>query len=105
VSRPLLQSTVSVWKSLEELGEMMRTLPLYSNHFLTIMCNVLMQYKVIEFSPLSRPGTVRSYKNKKMPFKNRTDLVQDPLKVDPISQHKYYIVYLHVQLQLNLKCV
>jgi hypothetical protein len=26
---------------------MMRTLPLYSHHFLTIMCNVLMQYKVL----------------------------------------------------------
>lgn len=47
VSRPLLQSTVSVWRSLEELGEMMKTLPLYSHHFLTIMCNVLMQYKEI----------------------------------------------------------
>jgi hypothetical protein len=47
VGRPLLQSTVSVWRSLEELGQMMRTLPLYSHHFLTIMCNVLMQYKVL----------------------------------------------------------
>jgi len=47
VSRPLLQSTVNVWKSLEELGGMMGTLPLYSTHFLTIMCNVLMQYKEI----------------------------------------------------------
>jgi len=47
VNRPLLQSTVNVWKSIEELGEMMTTLPLYSTHFLTIMCNVLMQYKEI----------------------------------------------------------
>lgn len=47
VSRPLLQSTVSVWKSIEELGEMMVTLPLYSTHFLTIICNVLVQYKDI----------------------------------------------------------
>lgn len=47
VSRPLLQSTVSVWKSMAELGEMMGTLPLYSHHFLTIMCNILMQYKEI----------------------------------------------------------
>merc|ERR1719466_375938 len=47
VSRPLLQSTVSVWKSMSELGEMMGTLPLYSHHFLTIMCNILMQYKEI----------------------------------------------------------
>ncbi|XP_023334937.1 exocyst complex component 4 isoform X4 [Eurytemora carolleeae] len=47
VSRPLLQSTVNVWKSIEDLGEMMVTLPLYSTHFLTIMCNILMQYKEI----------------------------------------------------------
>merc|ERR1719376_202393 len=47
VSRPLLQSTVSVWKSMAELGEMMGTLPPYSHHFLTIMCNILMQYKEI----------------------------------------------------------
>ena len=47
VSRPLLQSTVNVWKSISDLGEMMSTLPLYSNHFLTIMCNILMQYKEI----------------------------------------------------------
>ena len=47
VSRPLLQSTVNVWKSMAELGEMMSTLPLYSHHFLTIMCNILMQYKEI----------------------------------------------------------
>ena len=47
VSRPLLQSTVNVWKSISDLGEMMTTLPLYSNHFLTIMCNILMQYKEI----------------------------------------------------------
>ena len=47
VSRPLLQSTVNVWKSISELGEMMTTLPLYSHHFLTIMCNILMQYKEI----------------------------------------------------------
>ena len=47
VSRPLLQSTVNVWKSISDLGEMMTTLPLYSHHFLTIMCNILMQYKEI----------------------------------------------------------
>merc|ERR1719466_510139 len=47
VSRPLLQSTVTVWQSISELGEMMGTLPLYSHHFLTIMCNILMQYKEI----------------------------------------------------------
>jgi len=47
VTRPLLYSTVSVWKSIAELGEMMSTLPLYSHHFLTIMCNILMQYKEI----------------------------------------------------------
>ena len=46
VSRPLLASTVSVKASTDILAEMMVTLPLYSNHFLTIMCNVLMQYKV-----------------------------------------------------------
>ena len=47
VSRPLLASTVSVKASIDNLAEMMVTLPLYSNHFLTIMCNVLMQYKEI----------------------------------------------------------
>jgi len=47
VTRPLLQSTVNVWKSISDLGEMMTTLPLYSHHFLTIMCNILMQYKEI----------------------------------------------------------
>merc|ERR1712227_654594 len=38
---------VNVWKSISDLGEMMTTLPLYSHHFLTIMCNILMQYKEI----------------------------------------------------------
>jgi len=47
VSRPLLASTVSVKESLDSLAEMMVTLPLYSHHFLTIMCNILMQYKEI----------------------------------------------------------
>ena len=47
VSRPLLASTVSVKASIDNLAEMMVTLPLYSHHFLTIMCNVLMQYKEI----------------------------------------------------------
>ena len=47
VSRPLLQSTVNVWKSISDLGEMMTTLPLYSQHFLTIVCKILMQYKEI----------------------------------------------------------
>jgi len=47
VTKPLLQSTVSVKKSMDELVEKMETLSLYSHHFLTIMCNVLMQYKEI----------------------------------------------------------
>ena len=47
VSRPLLASTVSVKASIDNLSEMMVTLPLYSHHFLTITCNVLMQYKEI----------------------------------------------------------
>merc|ERR1719187_2168751 len=47
VSRPLLASTVSVKASIDNLAEMMVTLPLYGHHFLTIMCNVLMQYKEI----------------------------------------------------------
>lgn len=47
VSRPLLASTVSVKESVDNLAEMMVTLPLYSHHFLTIMCNILMQYKEI----------------------------------------------------------
>ena len=47
VSRPLLQSTVSVKQSIDELNRYMRTLPLYCEHFLTMICNMVMQYKEI----------------------------------------------------------
>ena len=43
----MMMIQVSVKTSLDELIEMMTTLPLYGHHFLTIMCNVLMQYKEI----------------------------------------------------------
>ena len=47
VNRPLLQSTVSVKQSIDELNRYMRTLPLYCEHFLTMICNMVMQYKEI----------------------------------------------------------
>ena len=47
VNRPLLHSTVSVKQSIDELNRYMRTLPLYCEHFLTMICNMVMQYKEI----------------------------------------------------------
>ena len=47
VNRPLLQSTVSVKQSIDELNRYMRTLPLYCEHFLTMICNMVLQYKEI----------------------------------------------------------
>ena len=46
VKKPLLESTVGVKKSIDELAKYMRTLPLYCGDFLTMICNMVMQYKV-----------------------------------------------------------
>ncbi|CAL4123115.1 unnamed protein product, partial [Meganyctiphanes norvegica] len=45
VSRPLLQSTMSVWQNLEELRWLLSALPLYADHFVTMMCNTLLNYR------------------------------------------------------------
>ena len=47
VSQSPLQSTVSVWKNMTELEEIKSNLPLYSHQFLTIMCDILLEYKEI----------------------------------------------------------
>ena len=47
VCKPLLQSTVDIKKSIEDLNNYMKTLPLYSEHFLTMICSMVMQYKEI----------------------------------------------------------
>ena len=44
--KPLLESTVGVKKSIDELAKYMRTLPLYAGDFLALLCNMVMQYKV-----------------------------------------------------------
>ena len=49
VQRPLLQSTVDIKKSIDDLNNYMKTLPLYSEHFLTMICSMVMQYKVSLF--------------------------------------------------------
>ena len=46
VKKPLLESAVGVKKSIDELAKYMRPLPLYSADFLTMICNMVMQYKV-----------------------------------------------------------
>ena len=46
VQRPLLQSSVDIKKSIDDLSNYMNTLPLYSEHFLTMICSMVMQYKV-----------------------------------------------------------
>ena len=46
VQRPLLQSSVDIKKSIDDLNNYMKTLPLYSEHFLTMICSMVMQYKV-----------------------------------------------------------
>ncbi|XP_063877986.1 exocyst complex component 4-like [Scylla paramamosain] len=45
VSRPLLQSSLSVWQTIEELRWLLGALPLYADHFVTMMCNTLMNYR------------------------------------------------------------
>ena len=47
VQRPLLQSTVDIKKNIDDLNNYIKTLPLYSEHFLTMICSMVMQYKVI----------------------------------------------------------
>ncbi|KAL8567914.1 hypothetical protein ACOMHN_059036 [Nucella lapillus] len=45
VPRPLLQSTVTVDESIGELQELMLALPDYADQFLTMVCNVLKEYR------------------------------------------------------------
>lgn len=45
VPRPLLQSTVTVDESIGELQELMLALPDYADQFLTMVCNVLREYR------------------------------------------------------------
>ncbi|XP_037788643.1 exocyst complex component 4-like [Penaeus monodon] len=45
ISRPLLQSSISVWQSIEELRWLLGALPLYADHFVSMMCNTLMNYR------------------------------------------------------------
>ena len=47
VQKPLLQSSVDIKKSIDDLNNYMKTLPLYSEHFLTMICSMVMQYKEI----------------------------------------------------------
>lgn len=45
ISRPLLQNTVSVYSSIQELRDLMCHLPFYSEHFLNLICSILVNYK------------------------------------------------------------
>nr|CAD7403523.1 unnamed protein product [Timema cristinae] len=45
VNRPLLQSTVTVERCIQDLKELMQALPAYAEHFLTIICNILCNYR------------------------------------------------------------
>ncbi|BFZ01691.1 hypothetical protein BsWGS_04729 [Bradybaena similaris] len=45
VPRPLLQSTVTVDSSIQELQELMHDLPDYADQFLNMICNVLRDYR------------------------------------------------------------
>ncbi|CAG2059751.1 unnamed protein product, partial [Timema podura] len=45
VNRPLLQSTVTVERCIQDLKELMQALPAYAEHFLTIICNILRNYR------------------------------------------------------------
>lgn len=47
VQKPLLHSTVGIKKSIDDLNNYMKTLPLYCEHFLTMICSMVMQYKEI----------------------------------------------------------
>lgn len=39
------QSSISVWQSIEELRWLLGALPLYADHFVSMMCNTLMNYR------------------------------------------------------------
>ncbi|XP_069698515.1 exocyst complex component 4 isoform X1 [Periplaneta americana] len=45
LSRPLLQSTVTVERCIQDLRELMQALPAYAEHFLSIICNILHNYR------------------------------------------------------------
>ncbi|KAK7863550.1 hypothetical protein R5R35_011175 [Gryllus longicercus] len=45
VSRPLLQSTVTVERCIRDLHDLMQALPMYAEHFLSIICNILRSYR------------------------------------------------------------
>ena len=47
VQKPLLQSTVDIKKAIDDLSHYIKILPLYSDHFLTMICSMTMQYKEI----------------------------------------------------------
>ena len=47
VQKPLLQSTVDIKKAIDALNHYIKILPLYSDHFLTMICSMTMQYKEI----------------------------------------------------------
>ena len=47
MSKPLLQSTLSIKKTLDQMFGYMKTLPLYSEHFLTMICSTVKHYKDI----------------------------------------------------------
>ncbi|XP_078588383.1 exocyst complex component 4-like isoform X2 [Branchiostoma floridae x Branchiostoma japonicum] len=45
LQRPLLQSTITVERCLSELRELMYALPAYSDHFLSMICKMLQDYR------------------------------------------------------------
>ncbi|CAH1277328.1 EXOC4 [Branchiostoma lanceolatum] len=45
LQRPLLQSTITVERCLAELRELMYALPAYSDHFLSMICKMLQDYR------------------------------------------------------------
>lgn len=40
-----MQSSVLVWECLDELSVLMRSIPSYAHHFVSMMCNCLMNYR------------------------------------------------------------
>lgn len=57
VLRPLLQSTLCVDQSLQGLQELMQALPMYVDHFLSLSCTILQNYK--ETSQVAYRGIVQ----------------------------------------------
>lgn len=57
MERPLLQSTLCVDQSLQGLQELMRALPMYTDHFLSLACTILQNYK--ETSQVAYRGIVQ----------------------------------------------